>query len=43
MAEHRYGSGVVLQNGHVVGIFTAVDGLRALGELLRSRLSSAHA
>lgn len=35
MAEHKYGCAIVLQgNGKVVGIFTAVDGLRVLGETL---------
>jgi acetoin utilization protein AcuB len=35
MAEHKYGCAVVLQpNGKVVGIFTAVDALRVLGETL---------
>jgi acetoin utilization protein AcuB len=35
MAEHKYGSAIVVQdNGKVVGIFTAVDGLRVLGEVL---------
>lgn len=33
MAEHKYGCAIVQQdNGKVVGIFTAVDGLRVLGE-----------
>jgi acetoin utilization protein AcuB len=37
MAEHKYGSVVVQQdNGKVVGIFTAVDALRVLGETLGS-------
>ncbi len=36
MAEHKYGCAVVKQeNGKVVGIFTAVDGLRTLGEVLQ--------
>lgn len=36
MAEHKYGSAVVQQeNGKVVGIFTAVDGLRVLSDVLR--------
>lgn len=36
MAEHKYGSAVVqLENGKVVGIFTAVDGLRVLADVLR--------
>jgi acetoin utilization protein AcuB len=32
MAEHRYGSAVVMENEHVVGVFTTVDALRALAE-----------
>ncbi|MGE0616427.1 MAG: CBS domain-containing protein [Bacteriovoracia bacterium] len=33
MAEHKYGCAIIQQeNGKVVGIFTAVDGLRVLGE-----------
>lgn len=39
MAENRYGSAIVMQNHKVVGIFTAVDGLRALADLLHTRLS----
>jgi acetoin utilization protein AcuB len=36
MAEHKYGCAIVRQeNGKVVGIFTAVDGLRVLGEILQ--------
>ena len=35
MAEHKYGCAVIVQgNGKVVGIFTAVDALRVLGETL---------
>ena len=35
MAEHKYGCAVVSQqNGKIVGIFTANDGLRVLGEQL---------
>jgi len=35
MAEHKYGCAIVQQdNGKVVGIFTATDGLRAFGETL---------
>jgi acetoin utilization protein AcuB len=37
MAEHKYGSAVVMQNHRVVGIFTTVDACHALAELLRSR------
>ena len=39
MAEHKYGSAIVTQNSKVVGIFTTVDALRALAELLHTRLS----
>lgn len=39
MAEHKYGCAVVMQNGHVVGIFTTVDACRALAELLHTRLA----
>lgn len=36
MAEHKYGSAIVQQeNGKVVGIFTAVDGLRVLADVLK--------
>lgn len=36
MAQHKYGSVVVLERGRVAGIFTMVDGMQALAELLRS-------
>lgn len=39
MAEHKYGSTVVMSNGKLVGIFTWVDALRAMSELLKTRLS----
>ena len=38
MAEHKYGSAVVMQNSKVVGIFTTVDVCRTLAELLHTRL-----
>jgi len=38
MAEHKYGSAIVVQNKHVVGVFTTVDVCRALSELLSTRL-----
>ena len=38
MAEHKYGSAIVVQNHKVVGIFTTVDACRALSELLHTRL-----
>lgn len=38
MATRKYGSVIVQQaNGKIVGIFTEVDGMRALGELLERR------
>lgn len=39
MAEHRYGSAVVVDNNHVVGVFTTVDAMVAFAELLHSRLA----
>lgn len=40
MAEHKFGCAVIQQqNGRVVGIFTAIDGLRTLGEILRFKPS----
>ena len=40
MAEHKYGSAVVMQNEKVVGIFTTVDVCRAFAELLHTRLAN---
>jgi acetoin utilization protein AcuB len=41
MAEHKYGCAVVEQeNGKIVGIFTATDGLRVLGEVLLSHFKA---
>jgi acetoin utilization protein AcuB len=39
MAEHKYGSAVVVQHDKVVGIFTTVDVCTAFAELLHSRLA----
>jgi acetoin utilization protein AcuB len=39
MASEKYGSAIVVQNGHVVGMFTTVDACRALSELLATRLA----
>jgi len=39
MADNKYGSAIVVQHEHVVGIFTAVDACRALAELLHTRLA----
>jgi acetoin utilization protein AcuB len=33
MAERKYGAAVVIQRGRVVGVFTTVDGMRALADL----------
>lgn len=40
MATRKYGCAVIMQNGHVVGIFTTVDACRSLAELLHTRLAS---
>lgn len=37
MAEHKYGSAVVVDRGKVVGVFTTVDALSALAHLLADR------
>jgi acetoin utilization protein AcuB len=34
MAEHKYGTAVVMEQGRVAGIFTTVDALRLLAEVL---------
>jgi acetoin utilization protein AcuB len=39
MAEHKYGSAVVVQHDKVVGIFTTVDVCTAFAELLHTRLA----
>ncbi|MBZ0121734.1 MAG: CBS domain-containing protein, partial [Sandaracinaceae bacterium] len=38
MAEHKYGSCVIVDHGKVVGIFTAVDACRVLAEVFDTRL-----
>lgn len=40
MAERKAGSAVVMQNTRVVGIFTNVDGMTALADLLHTRLKA---
>jgi acetoin utilization protein AcuB len=37
MANHKYGSAVVLQDSRVVGVFTTVDALRVLAKVLSER------
>jgi acetoin utilization protein AcuB len=39
MAEQKIGSAVVVDNHHIVGIFTAVDALAAFAHLLQTRLA----
>lgn len=42
MAEHKYGCAVVEQsNGKVVGIFTTVDAMRTLSEMLKEHYKGA--
>jgi acetoin utilization protein AcuB len=44
MAEHKYGCAIVIDKGHVVGIFTTVDALAALSSLLdEQRAVQSHA
>lgn len=38
MAEHKFGSAVITDGEHVVGVFTTVDACRALADLLETRL-----
>jgi acetoin utilization protein AcuB len=40
MADHRYGSVVVIDHERVVGIFTTVDGMRALSLLVSEQRHS---
>lgn len=39
MAAAKYGSAVVVDHGHVVGIFTTVDACQAFADLLATRLT----
>jgi acetoin utilization protein AcuB len=39
MAASKFGSAVVVDHGHVVGIFTTVDACSAFADLLSTRLS----
>ncbi len=39
MVEHKYGCAVVMQNGKLVGILTTIDIMRALHELMQTRLA----
>lgn len=40
MAEHKYGSVVVMDHNQVVGMFTTTDAMRAFSEMLGTRLKS---
>ena len=40
MAEHKFGSVVVMENNRIVGMFTTVDGMRALADVLNRRAHS---
>ncbi len=35
MAEHKYGSAVVMERGKVIGVFTTTDALRTLADVLK--------
>jgi acetoin utilization protein AcuB len=37
MIAHKYGCAIVMERGHVVGIFTTIDALRALRDLQHVR------
>lgn len=39
MAASKYGSAIVVDHGHVVGIFTTVDACSAFADLLATRLT----
>lgn len=43
MAKHKYGSAVVMRGSEVVGIFTTIDALRALDEVLTEATRPARA
>ena len=40
MAEHKYGSAIVVERGKVVGVFTTIDALSALTEIVRHAKST---
>ncbi len=42
MSEHKYGCAVIMDKEQVVGVFTTIDALRALGTLLDEQTESAH-
>ncbi len=39
MARHKYGSAVVVDHHHVVGVFTTVDACQAFAEMLHTTLA----
>jgi acetoin utilization protein AcuB len=42
MAQRKFGSTVVVEHGRVVGVFTTIDALRALQELLAHQRAAPH-
>ena len=40
MANHKIGAAIVVDGGHVVGVFTTIDALRLLASLLAPAMSS---
>ncbi len=38
MARHKYGSAIIVDNHHVVGVFTTVDACQAFAEMLHTHL-----
>lgn len=38
MVAHKWGSAIITDNRQVVGVFTSIDAMRALVELMRTRL-----
>lgn len=42
MANKHYGSAIVMQNGNLVGIFTAVDACRALSQIIEAHIEESN-
>ena len=38
MTRHKYGSAVIMDHGKVIGVFTTIDALSALSEILRTHV-----
>jgi acetoin utilization protein AcuB len=41
MAKHKYGSAVVVERGKVIGVFTTIDALNVLSDLVRKTKAAA--